>query len=899
MKNKLIVISSIVVCFFISLGFVADDDLLKKLLENFSTYQQKNIQEKVYLHTDKPYYSIGDDIWFKAYVVDAQFLTPSPLSSILNVDLINQKDSIKRTLRIPLVAGFGYGNFKLTDSLEEGNYRLRAYTTWMRNFGDDFFFDRTIKIGNSWSNQVITTVNYEFAKEGNNEKVTALINYSNIEGFPYANKEVNYNVVLDFRNLAKGKAITDSKGNVTINFTNDKPFLAKTGNLNTTLKIAENTVVNKQIPIKGTSSDIDVQFFPEGGDLIENNRGRVAFKAVGSDGLGKKVSGYVQDLEGNKVVNFASKHLGMGVFTLMPVSSTQLEAVVTFEDGSVKKIKLPAIKAEGINVSINSNYQDSILVKVNANAVFLEKNKGKTYTVVAQNSGTVLFTAKSALNATSFATKLPKLRFPSGITQFTLFNEFMLPVSERLIFIAPKDTLAINLITDEQEYKQRGKTKMSISVKNPNGKPTIGSFSMSVVDENLVSTEEEKLHTIFTDLLLVSDLKGHIENPNYYFTNINEEKLYNLDVLMMTQGWRRFKWQNITNNSYPLLNYKPEQTLSISGRVTQGRDKPVVGGTVTLFSSIGQSFLLQAKTNDLGEFKIDSLYFPDSTKFVVQARTNKGNKNVDIELYNNPLQIVTQNPNWPELSININQSMLAYLKNSKTQYEAWLRNGTVSRSIMLGEVRVVETRPVAENSTNLNGAGNADKVFTEKDLQNVFSIQQAIQGRVAGLNFIGNVPYIRNQPAQVIMDGMFVEADFLTTIPPQDVESIEILKSIAYTAIYGSNGGGGLIIITTKRGKSGYSTNTYAPGLVTYNPIGIFEPKEFYVPNYEISSTNANTADLRTTIYWNPKIITDSIGKAKVEFYNADGNGNYKIILEGMDLNAHIGRKVIRYKVTP
>jgi hypothetical protein len=899
MKNKLIAVLSIIACFFISLGFVADDDLLKKLLENFSTYHQKNIQEKVYLHTDKPYYSIGDEIWFKAYVVDAQSLTPTPQSSILNVDLINQKDSIKRTLRIPLIAGFGNGNFKLTDSLEEGNYRLRAYTTWMRNFGDDFFFDRTLKIGNSWSNQVITTANYAFSKDGNNEKVTAQINYSNIDGYPYANKEVNYSVILDFRNLAKGKAITDDKGNVTINFVNDKPFLSKTGNLNTTLKIAENTSVNKQIPIKGTSNDVTVQFFPEGGDLVENIRTRIAFKAVGSDGLGANVKGYVQDIEGKKVVNLASKHLGMGVFTFMPFSSTQLEAVITFDDGSEKKIKLPVVKPEGINLSINSNYSDSVLVKVNTNPVFLEKNKGKIFTVLAQSNGNIVFTAKSPLNGLNFSTKLPKSRFQSGITQFTLFNEFMLPVSERLVFIAPKDTLAINLTTDKVNYKQRGKTKIDLEVKDPNGKPIVGSFSLSVIDENLVNTEEEKLHTIFTDLLLVSDIKGHIENPNYYFTNINDEKLNNLDVLMMTQGWRRFKWQNIVNNSYPLLNYKPEQTLFVSGRITQGKDKPVVGGTVTLFSSIGQSFLLQAKTNDLGEFKIDSLYFPDSTKFVVQARTNKGNKNVDIELYNNPLQIVTQNPNWPELSININQSMLAYLKNSKTQYEAWLRNGTVSRSIMLGEVRVVETRPVAENSTNLNGAGNADKVFTEKDLQNVFSIQQAIQGRVAGLNFIGNVPYIRNQPAQVIMDGMFVEADFLTTIPPQDVESIEILKSIAYTAIYGSNGGGGLIIITTKRGKSGYSTNTYAPGLVTYNPIGIFEPKEFYVPNYEISSTNANTADLRTTIYWNPKIITDSIGKAKVEFYNADGNGNYKIILEGMDLNGHIGRKVIRYKVTP
>jgi TonB-dependent SusC/RagA subfamily outer membrane receptor len=440
---------------------------------------------------------------------------------------------------------------------------------------------------------------------------------------------------------------------------------------------------------------------------------------------------------------------------------------------------------------------------------------------------------------------------------------------------------------------------MSISVKDPNGKPIVGSFSLSVIDENLVNTEEEKLHTIFTDLLLVSDIKGHIENPNYYFTNINDEKLNNLDVLMMTQGWRRFKWQNIVNNSYPLLNYKPEQTLFVSGRITQGKDKPVVGGTVTLFSSIGESFLLQAKTNDLGEFKIDSLYFPDSTRFVVQARTSKGNKNVDIELYNNPLQIVTQNPNWPELSININQSMLAYLKNSKNQYEAWLRNGTVSRSIMLGEVKVTETKPVAENSANLNGAGNADKVFTEKDLQNVITIEQAIQGRVAGLTFIGGVPYIRNQPAQVIMDGMFVEADFLTSIVPQDVESIEILKSIGYTAIYGSRGGGGIILITTKRGKSGYSTNTYAPGILTYNPVGIFEPKEFYVPNYGIAATNSNSPDLRTTIYWNPKIITDSIGKAKVDFFNADGNGNYKIILEGMDLNGHIGRKVLRYKVAP
>jgi TonB-dependent SusC/RagA subfamily outer membrane receptor len=899
MKNKLIIVSSLIVCFVVSLGFIADEDLLKKILDNFSNYNKNNTQEKVYLHTDKPYYAIGDEIWFKAYVVDAQYLTPTPLSNVLNVDLINQKDSIKRTLRIPLVAGFGYGNFKLTDSLEEGNYRLRAYTTWMRNFGDEFFFDRTIKIGNSWSNQVIATASYEFSKDGNNEKVTALINYSNIDGFPYANKEVTYNVILDFRNLAKGNAITDEKGNVTISFINDKPFLAKTGNLNTTLKIAESTKVNRQIPIKGTSNDVDVKFFPEGGDLIENVRGKVAFKAVGSDGLGKNIKGYVQDLAGNKLVNFTSKHLGMGVFSLTPTNNNILEAVITFEDGSEKKVKLPATKTESINLSINSNYQDSILVKVNTNASFLENNKGKTYTVIAQNSGTILYTAKSSLNAISFASKLAKTRFPAGVTQFTLFNEYMLPISERLIFITPKDTLSINLVTDKINYKQREKTTVSIEAKDPSGKPVIGSFSMSVIDENLVSTKEEELHTIFTDLLLVSDIKGHVEKPNYYFTDITNEKRDNLDILMLTQGWRRFKWQNIANGSFPLLNYKPEQTLSVSGRVTQGKDKPVIGGVVTLFSSIGKSFLLQTTTNNLGEFKIDSLLFPDSTKFVVQARTIKGNKNVEIELYNNPLQIVTQNPNWPELNININLSMLAYLKNSKTQYEAWLRNGTISRSIMLGEVKVVETKPIAENSSNLNGAGNADNVFTEKDLQNYVTIQQALQGRVAGLTFDGDVPLIRREQAQIVLDGMFVEPLFLSNIPPQDVESIEILKSINLTSIYGYRGNGGVIVITTKRGRPDFKRNQYVPGVLVYDAIGLFEPKEFYVPNYEVETINYNAPDLRTTIYWNPKLITSNIKATKVDYFNADGNGNYKIILEGMDLNGHIGRKVLKYKVSP
>jgi TonB-dependent SusC/RagA subfamily outer membrane receptor len=284
---------------------------------------------------------------------------------------------------------------------------------------------------------------------------------------------------------------------------------------------------------------------------------------------------------------------------------------------------------------------------------------------------------------------------------------------------------------------------------------------------------------------------------------------------------------------------------------------------------------------------------------VIQARTATGKKNVDIELYNNPPQIVTKNENQPDLTVNINESMKAYLKNSKTQYEDWLKNGIVNRSILLQEVKVVDTKPTITNSSNLNGAGFADKVLTEKDFQYALTLEQALQGRVAGLMISGGIAYIRGQQAQIILDGIYVEADFLNSISIQDVESIEILKSIGNTAIYGSRGGGGVIVINTKRGKSGYVSNAYAPGIVTYSPIGLFNPKEFYVPNYENPKINNEVADLRTTVYWNPNIVTDSTGNAQVEFFNADGTGNYKVVLEGMDLNGHIGRKVIRYQVKP
>nr|WP_294899073.1 TonB-dependent receptor plug domain-containing protein [uncultured Pedobacter sp.] len=876
-------------------SFIRADDPLTKFIESFEEYFSNNTQEKIYLQTDKPFYAVGDFIWFKAYVVDAKNLKPTPKSGIMYVDLIDDKDSIQKTLRVPLVAGLGWGSFELKDSVKEGNYRLRAYTTWMRNYDPAFFYDKTFKVGNAWTSQLVTKANYSFTKDGENEKVNSKINFSNMDGYPYANKEVLYSVVFADKTITKGKTKTDANGNINLGFGNNKAFALGNGRINTTLKISENTSVEKTIPIKNTSNSVDVQFFPEGGTLVQGVRSKVAFKALGADGLGKTISGYVQDNEGNKIALIKTRHLGMGFFSFSPIPGKTYEAIVTFDDGSERHINLPVAIAEGATLSVNNVSPDSILVKVAVNKPFLEKNLNKPFTVIAQNSGNILYTAKSNLSSLAFAAKLDKSRLLDGINQFTLFDENMQPLAERLIFIAPTDTLAVTIKPDKNSYGQRGKTDLAIQALSPSGKPIMGAFSMAVVDAGKVNIPNDQEESIFTNLLLTSDIKGYVENPGYYLTNINEEKMIDADVLMLTQGWRRFVWKNLGE---PKINtFKPEQTLSISGRVTRGK-KPVENGTVTIFSSGKKPLLIQTKTNALGEFMVDSLYFPDSTKFVVQARTEKDKKGVEIELYNSSFPTVIRNENQADLTININDSMTAYLKNSKSQYEEWLRNGTINRSILLGEVVVVDKKPeVAETSSNLNGAGNADKVLTSKDFENATNLQQALQGRVAGLMFSGSgEATMRGQSVRFILDGMDIDSDMVNSINMSDIESIEVLKSIGYTAIYGGRGGGAIIILNTKTGKSGF-TDAYIPGLVTYSPKGIVKWKEFYVPNYADPKVNTKVADLRTTIYWAPNIITDSLGHANVSFYNGDNTGKYRVILEGTDLNGHLARKVINYNV--
>lgn len=892
MKRKLFTLSVALLSLLSLSAFIADDDPITALLKKLEEYTKKYPQEKVYLHLDKPYYAVGDNIWFKAYVVDGKTSAPSTLSNILYVELINQRDSIAKQLKIPMESGITWADFKLADSLAEGNYRIRAYTQWMRNAGPEFFFDKTLKIGNSWTNEVFTKTTSQLSREGNADKAQYTIQFTDKEGKPYVNTDLSYEVQLNSKIASKGKGTTNANGEYVVNMLNTQP--AKGGKIIATLNIDKQKVV-KIIPIQKTSATIDVQFFAEGGTLVEGLPSKIGVKAVNSAGLGENISGQLIDNEGTEVLNFETSHLGMGSLFLNPLAGKTYTAKVKFANGTEQSFPLPKVEKSGYVLAVNNTDTAKVMVKVMLSPDLLNKGELK---LVAQHNGQVYFSNVIPTNKQIVSVVVPKKEFLSGVTLFTLFSPTNLPVSERIIFVANnRDQILLSANNLQASYAKREKVALELTATN-NNQPIRGSFSVAVTNMTAIKPDLENESNILTRLLLTADLVGYVEKPNYYFLNNDLNTKNALDNLMLTQGWRKVNWKLISDNQTPFIAFQPEKMMKISGKITKG-GKPVPNGKVSLFSSSGGFFTVDTLSNAKGEFSFDQISFSDSTKFVVQARTDKNNKNVKIDLDISPGQVVTPNKNTGDIEVNVNEVLMTYLNQSNNFFEEQYKKGLMTRTILLKEIKVVEKKNPTPNSQNLNGAGNADAIITAADLVNAFSLSQYLIGRVAGITIRDGQAYsarANGRAMAIVLDGMTMGEDFrLDDLVVQDVESVEVLKGISTTAIYGSGGAGGVLVVTTKRGAGTSTYNRYSPGIVTYAPKGFYVNREFYSPKYDVDQDPK--PDLRTTVYWNPQMVTDVNGKASLSYYNPDQPGTYRIVVEGIDGLGNLARKTFEYKI--
>jgi len=655
----------------------------------------------------------------------------------------------------------------------------------------------------------------------------------------------------------------------------------------------------------GTAAKTDIQFFPEGGTLVSGIISKVAFKAIGTDGKGVAVSGGIFNSGNNKVCSFSSAHLGMGSFNLLPQEGQSYTARIKYPDGSKGEAKLPATATSGLALTVNNDALPQVNIKIEANQVCFAQNKGKDYTMVVYSGGTgTIITCR--LDTNIIVLDVAKRHLLTGVATITLFSPEGEPLSERLFFVQNYNVLKVDLKTDQTVYSPRGEVKINLNVKNRADSASAGHFSVSVVDESKVAIDENDEHTILTELLLTSDLKGKVEQPNYYFTNINDETNRNLDLVMLTHGYRRFEWKAVMSNSDTVPQYPAEKELSLKGTVKNLQGKPMPYVEVAL-GAIKQMIARDTLTDENGDFAFRNLYITDTAKLLIKA--GKGNRSWKATISPDEIPAITKmaTADTAALMTDVPPKIAEAMKKQYAQY------GNMKAGIMLKQVNVHEDKNPEHlapllHSDNRNGAGQANQVIMGSDLGTCPTVWECLLARLRNVNW-GNFTSIRTPIAvngntksiSVMIGGIIYQGsdaiDQLKALDGDEVYSIEALFSPYYLTVYGSQATGGLLVITLRNGSE-RSTVNVQPGLTTYIFRGFYKAREFYSPVYDVKApAKSTTPDLRTTLFWKPILLTDKDGNASFEFYTSDNPGNYRIVVEGISADGAIGRGVTECSV--
>ncbi|MEL6556874.1 MAG: TonB-dependent receptor plug domain-containing protein [Bacteroidota bacterium] len=761
-------------------------------------------QEKLFVHLDKPFYSVSDEIWFKVYLVDAMNHLPRK-ASVVYVELINNQEEIVAKRNIQVVNGGGFGDIVIPDlSLPSGEYVLRAYTSYMRNFDDSFFFYQKINL---------------------------------IDGMEQADPE---------------KQTADA-------------------------------------------SSINIDFFPEGGELIAGQVNFLAFKVSGNFDINDEIKGKIVDNTGAEITEFRTENFGMGLFPVIPVKEATMKALVDYK-GKSYEFPLPVPLQSGFSLSVRNTGTNLVLVAKHTDQAAMDG----AYVVVHHRGEILGVVSPNGKPYIQSAFKQEKL--PAGIISFTLFDANGLPRRERIAFVEnendSRETIAIK--ADQDFYRTRQKIALTFDKEADND--FTGNASVSITNLNLVPRESRKSH-LLSYLLLSSDLKGEIENPGYYFDEENESRLKHLDLLMLTQGWRRFSWKQVLDKNPPLFKFPIEEGFTIEGKtVDYYNRKKAVSGELKL--NVIENILASQTTtsNDSGYFFFPNLMIGDTATLVIQSnklkkkkKTASDNNNVHIEVFEQK----TPNVMIPDFvkdiqfeeEIEVESYIEAYNKIVSIDSAFKLGEGIY----LLGEFEVTSTKTETAVENPFVQAeilyGSPTKRVVVDSLNRIVPSNRVLDilRTTSGVRVQGSFP---NQTVQIrgissansgttpliIVDGVITTLDVLNSIPVADVSYIDILKG-PDAAIFGSQGANGAISVFTRTGEVPDKKGPRV-GIVDFKFPGFTLARKFYTPDYSEKSDQHKKPDYRTTLYWNPEINLSS--GEPVEFYSSDEKGTYLIHLEGI-----------------
>ena len=649
-------------------------------------------------------------------------------------------------------------------------------------------------------------------------------------------------------------------------------------------------IVPKKLTVKKASASTwSISFFPEGGDLVETLQSHVAFKATDQDGTPVAVKGDIVNSKNKSVGSFQSVHDGMGFFILLPAHGETYKAIWKDKNGLPHENNLPVAKKEGVVLSIgfpNNELHFSLTRPDSASQEFTR------FTVMAQTQQRMMYSAQINLTKkTTVTAPIVTDSVPDGVLQITVFNGLMEPVAERLVFV---NNNAYSFITDlhiiEQNIVKHGRNVLQLDV----GDTLVANLSVAVTDAdvNPVGKNEEN---IFSRLLLSSDLKGSVYNPAYYFSSNEDSVKQHLDLVMMTNGWRRFKWENLLAGQWPVLTYKPDNYLTLQGRV--------LGLSRTLLYNKEISGILKTKNNppaflnipisEKGDFSETGMYFFDTAKLYYQLSNDKDknlttaasfsfiNTFIKGPVFNKSLLDNLYLPDRTDSSALSKSSNLALLR--RNQQLAAKKIETLQEVKILSKQKSLKQKLDEEYTSGFFSGGDGYTFTTEDDpfAKSSPGILQYLQGKVPGLQIAttgnGGATW-RGSATSFFLDEVPTDVSMLQSINMANVALIKVFRP----PFFGASGGGsgGAIAIYTKKGSSG---NSDFKGLPFTNIYGYSVIREFYSPDYS-NNTDPNIKDYRTTLYWSPHVFIDKKSRRiTLPFFNSDNCKKIRVIVEGIN----------------
>ncbi len=307
----------------------------------------------------------------------------------------------------------------------------------------------------------------------------------------------------------------------------------------------------KQRLPKQLKPELTVTFYPEGGHLVEGVDCRVAFEAVDQEGAAVTISGMVDDGKGLSTP-LSTTHLGRGVFTVRP-GRDRLKATFTW-DGKEYTFPLPKAERSGVALRLDG---DTLTVTPHGLA------DGAAYGLSVLCRGSLRhFEEVSLAEGVPVRMALPPL--PTGVNDVTVFDSEGRILADRLFFVNNQDYGAGLVTVDGMGGNARQPyERIDLALQSHVGQATL---SVSVRDTR---TDEPTYDdgNIMTDMLLSSELRGFVAHPAYYFEADDAAHRSALDLLMMVQGWRKYKWEELSDTLYNHRRYQPELSMTVEGAV--------------------------------------------------------------------------------------------------------------------------------------------------------------------------------------------------------------------------------------------------------------------------------------------------------------------------------------------